>query len=157
MSTSPVDLRFGMYKVVFHYQSGDDGNSYVLASDNMDFREWLGNYNKNLPSDKKSYTTNLWLSRNMPNFAVQFNFGGGGYFFVSRVEIIENRNWVIGIGVLLLMIFLCADILFVFSGKIKIKVGEKEWKNRAFALGVTVCFASLPLFSYYLYEFDGHD
>lgn len=157
VATTPVDLRFGMYKVVFHYQSGDNGNTYILTSDNMDFRELLGNYNKNLPPDKKIYTTNLWLSRNMLNFAVQFNFGGEGYFFISRVEILENRNWVIGAGGLLLLVFLCMDLLIVFRSRIKVKTGEKEWKNRVLAFSIIIIFTSLPLFNYYLFEFYGHD
>ena len=153
--TPPVDLKFGMYKIVYHYWASGENHSYIFQSDNMDFREWLGNYNKNLPIDKKIYTANLWLSRAMPNFEVQFSFGGGGYFFISQVEIIENRNWVIGAGGLLLIIFLCVDSLFIFSDRIRKRVKEKEWKNRVFALSLIIIFSSLPLCNYYL--FRGHD
>lgn len=152
VSTVPVDLKFGMYKLVFHYQSGEGGgHSYTLAGDNMDFREMLGNNHKRLPSDKKIYTANVWLSRKMPNFEVQFSFGGSGYLFISQVEVIENRNWVIGAGVSLLFIFLCMDILFVFRSQVKKKVGEKEWKNRVLALSIIIFIASLPLFNPYLF------
>lgn len=151
VSTVPIDLKFGMYKLVFHYQSKGE-HSYTLAGDNMDFREWLGNSRKQLPSNREIYTANVWLSRNIPNFEVHFNFEGGGYFFISQVEIIENRNWVIGIGTLLLCIFLCMDILFVFRSQIKKKVGETEWKNRVLVLSVIIFFASLPLFNPYLFK-----
>ena len=152
VSTVPIDLKPGMYKLVFHYQSGEDEHTYMLAGDTMDFREWLGNYQKRLPSGRKIYTANVWLSRNMPNFEVQFNFNGGGYFFISQVEIIEDRNWVVGAGILLLFIFLCMDILFIFRSQIKEITGEKEWKNKVMALSTIVFFASLPLFSPYLFR-----
>ena len=155
--TSPVNLKFGMYKVVFHYQCSEGNTSYIFASDNMDFREWLGNYHKTLPKDKETYTANLWLSRRMPNFEVKFSYGGSGYSFINRIEIIETRNWVIGTGVLLMLVFLCMDVMFVFRHRIMEAVGKKEWKNRALILCAIVLFTSLPLSNYYLFEFRGHD
>ena len=155
VSTVPVDLKLGMYKIVFHYQCSEGNNSYFIASDNMDFREWLGNYNKSIPSDRETYTANIWLSRKMPNFEVRFNYGGDGYLFVSKVEIIENRNWVVGAGTLLLLLFLCMDLLFIFKNNIKGLAENREWKNRVFVVCVIIIFASLPLFTFYL--FKGHD
>lgn len=155
VSTAPVDLKAGMYKIVLHYQSSEGNNTYILAADNMDFREWLGNYYKFLPSGDRTYTAGIWLSRRMPDFEVRFNYGGDGYFFVSRVEIIENRNWVVGAGLLLFLIFLCADLTIVYRNRIKAAVEKREWKNRTLALCVIILFTSLPLFSYYLFE--GHD
>lgn len=155
LNTPPVDLKVGLYKVVFHYQSGEQANSYFLTSDNADFREWVGNYHRNLPTDKQMYTTNIWLSRTMKNFEAQFDFNGDGYLFVSQVEIIENRNWVIGAGILLFIIFLCMDAGYFFRNAIKKKVANPEWKNRTLILTSIILFTSLPLFNYYLIE--GHD
>lgn len=156
-ATSPVNLEFGMYKVVFHYQCSEGNTSYIFASDNMDFREWLGNYHKTLPEDKEIYTARLWLSRRMPNFEVQFSYSGGGYSFINKIEILENRNWVIGTSVLLMLVFLCMDVIFVFRDRIREVVKEKEWKSRVLILCAIVLFASLPLSNYYLFRFDGHD
>ena len=153
--TPPVNLKFGMYKVVFHYRCSEGNTSYIFASENMDFREWLGNYHKTLPVDKETYTTNLWLSRRMPNFEVKLSYGGGGYSFINRIEIIETRNWVIGTGVLLMLVFLCTDVIFVFKDRIKAVVEKKEWKSRALVLCAIILFTSFPLSNYYM--FKGHD
>ena len=153
--TSPVDLKFGMYKVVIHYQSDVSTNSYTLTAKNADFREWLGNYDNELPADKEIYTANIWLSRKMVEFRAQFNYSGEGYFFISQVNIIENRNWVIGVDILLLIVFLCMDLAYFFRSSIKKNVANPEWKTKALILILITFFSSLPLFSYYM--FYGHD
>lgn len=153
--TSPVDLKFGMYKVIIHYQSEEPSNTYTLTANDANFRDYLGNCANELPADKKIYTANAWFSKNMTNFQVEFDYNGEGYFFVSRVDIIENRNWVIGLGILLLIIFMCMDCAYFLRDSIKKKVAKAEWKNQALILVLITFFTSLPLFSPYM--FHGHD
>ena len=157
VTTSSIDLKFGLYKVVIHYRSEESGNSYTLTADNADFREWMGNYNNALPTDLKTYTANIWLSGKMENFRAQFDFNGAGYFFVSHVDIIENRIWAIGVGVLLLIIFICIDCIYIFRNSIKKKVANPEWKNRTLILVLITFFTSLPLFTPYMFKYEGHD
>lgn len=153
-STPEVNLKRGMYKITIHYQTNNHLNAYNITADNMDFREQTGNFHKNLPVEKESYTIELWASRELENFKIEFDFGDG-YFFVSRVEIRENRNWIVGTGILMLILFVCLDWLYLTYEKWKCKLAEREWKNWLFAFTLIVFLASLPLCNPYL--FDGND
>lgn len=158
-STPKVNLKRGMYKITIYYQTNNYLNAYNINADNVDFRERMGNYHKNLPQDQKNYTIELWASRELENFEVELDFGDG-YFFVSRIEIRENRNWLIGTGILLLILFSCLDFLYFlykkfFYEKWKPKLADREWRNQLLAFTLIVFSASLPLCIPYL--FDGHD
>lgn len=154
-STPQINLGRGQYKIVLHYQTDSGSNAYHITADNADFREMLGNYHKTLSPDRTTYTTDLWISRELKNFEVQFDYGGESYFFVSQVEIMQTGNRMIGWGVLLLVAFLCFDYCFLFQDKWKKKLADREWKNRMLILGMIVMFSMLPLLSPYL--MDGYD
>lgn len=153
-STPEIDLKRGMYEITIYYQTNNHLNAYNINADNADYREKTGNYHKNLPQDRKNYTIELWASRKLENFVVELDFEDG-YFFVSRIEIRENRNWMIGTGILLLILFSCLDCLCFFYKKWKTALADREWRNQLLAFTLIVFFASLPLCISYL--FDGHD
>lgn len=158
-STPKVNLKRGMYKITIHYQTNNHLNAYNITAENADFHEKIGNFHRNLPQDRENYTIEFWASRELEDFEIEFDFGDG-YFFVSRVEIRENRNWIVGIGILLLILFLCLDCLYFFYEKFfyekwKHKLSDREWRNKLLAFTLIVFFASLPLCNPYL--FNGHD
>ena len=157
VATVPVDLEAGVYKIVLHYRTEGNGNTYILSADNLDFRQLLGNYHKQLPTDKEIYTTTVWMTSKKSNFQVKFDFGGEGYLFVSRIEIIKNREWVLLAGAFLALIFICADLGYIYRKRLKQVASRREWKNEVFILAVIIAFTSLPLFSFYLFMFQGHD
>ncbi|MCM1253092.1 MAG: hypothetical protein NC321_09745 [Clostridium sp.] len=154
-STPQIDLSRGHYKIILHYRTGDMSNAYYITADNADFREKLGNYHKSLSPEKNTYTTNLWISRELKNFEIQFDYGGNSYFFVSQVEILQNYNHTIGWGLLFLALFLCFDYAFFFQDKWKKKLADKDGITRTLVLGMIVLFIMLPLLSPYL--IDGYD
>lgn len=157
-STPKVNLKRGMYKITIHYQTNNQLNAYSIIADNADFREETGNLHRKLLQEK-NHTIEFWASRELENFELEFDFEDG-YFFISRVEIRESRNWIIGIGILLLLLFLCMDCLYLFYAKFfyekwRHKLLDRKWTNQLLAYMLIVFFASLPLCSPYL--FDGHD
>lgn len=153
-STPKTNLKRGLYKITIHYQTNHFSNAYNITADNADFHERIGNFHRDLPQDQNIYITELWVSKELKNFEIEFEFDDG-YFFVSRVEIRENRNWVIGVGILLLILFLLLDCLYLFYEKWKNKFADREWKNWLLAFILIILFASLPLFNPYL--LNGHD
>lgn len=153
-STPKTNLKRGLYKIVIHYQTNHYASAYNITADNADFHEKIGNLHRTLPQDQNIYIIELCASKELKNFEIEFDFRDG-YFFVSRVEIRENRNWVIAIGILLLILFLFLDCLYLFYEKWKNKLADREWKNWLLAFTLIILFASLPLFNPYL--FKGHD
>lgn len=153
-STPKINLKRGSYKITIHYQTNHYANAYNIMASNADFREQIGNFHKALPQERNIYTTELWVSRELKNFQLGFDFDDG-YFFVSRVEIRENRNWIIGIGILFCILFLCLDLLYWYYEKWQHKLSDKKWKNWLFSFILIIFLASLPLCNPYL--FNGTD
>lgn len=157
--TNAFDLKPGQYDIIMHYDTDGEKQNYLFSAVNADFRELLGNYYKDLPINKNSYTSEFWTFRTLKDFEIRFNYSGDGYLFVSKAEIIENRSWYFALALFVVVISLIFDFLFICADKIK-EVCEwgkntTEKKTIIAGLSIIIFFTCLPLFSPYL--FNGHD
>lgn len=153
--TPKISLKPGNYKVLIYYQSNSYQQTYTISAEKADFREWLGNYYKQLPETKNIYSTNLWLTRTLDNFQLQFDYSGDGYFFLSGVDIIENNNWILALSLFFLLFFILIDFIIWHKDAFMLKVRNKDNINVIMCIALIIIFSSLPLFSPYL--FNGHD
>ncbi len=155
VGTPEIELGPGVYEIRISYRSEGGRQKYILDAQNADFKLFQGNYHKELPAGKESYTTLIWNGKNLHNFRVECDYSGEGYILLSGIRIEERRSWVPPLGLACLFLFGVFDFFFLFRReRLERFLTERNrliWGGCLFI----VLFSSLPLFSGLL--FYGHD
>ena len=155
ITTVPVTLPRGSYRITMHYKTEESGQTYWFTSENeLDIPIWDRQV-EGLDAEKDSMTVPLDTNYEIENFQISFQYGGNNYLLVQNVSIEQTRKQE--------RVQLFGAILIIILLEICIKVRKDMWwsslpteKKICFlSLVGIVLLASIPLWNDYIYT--GHD
>lgn len=153
--TEGIDLNGGCYLIRMYYAAEGGPQTYKFDKKDADFRFWHGNWHENLPSGNSCYTASIWSIRRLEDFHITYRYSGDGYLLVGKVEIIEQKIWVIALMCFLIIFFIILNLAILHREQVRTYFSDTEHRVQWMGCAMIIAFASVPLFASAL--FRGHD
>lgn len=149
-----TNLKRGSYEVRISYSADANTNTYRTGSWSEYYQTEIGRQYVTLDFKKNECVFSMESDLDVDGYTVAVNFGGEGYIFVDNISIIETSSAKIRNLVTVVFTILIINCLWI-TYKRKPEAFNKNNITIWLILGSSVIFASLPIFTPYL--FGGHD
>lgn len=149
-----IDADRGSYQVRISYSTGTDTSTYKTVVMSNQYTIKMGRWEVPLRPDKKEVVFTFESGNAIDDYQLIVNYGGDSWLFVNEISVTETNAWKVKQLIYAVLIIVAIDSL-IYLYKRKKYLFEKKHLTTAFLLGLIVIFASLPVFTEYLY--NGHD
>lgn len=148
ITTPPVDLPRGSYRVTVNYATDDSGQRYAFTAKYRTYPIVAGNDGNRLPMDAGRMDLHFSTPARAEGYEVHVNYSGSGYLFVESITVQETNA---GKNILLFYVILfslLADGIFLYYNRIPQEYRRRARVCIAAVIGLTV-FSCMPLLTYY--------
>lgn len=149
-----TNLNRGSYEVKISYSTGSDTNTYRTGSWSEYYQTEIGRQYVELDSKKNECVFSMESNVDVEGYTVGVNFNGEEYVFVDKISVTETSAFKVRNLVTTIFVILLFNSLWI-TYKRKTEMFKKNNVMVMIILGCSVVFASLPIFTPYL--FSGHD
>ena len=149
-----TNLKRGSYEVRISYSTNTNTNTYRTGSWSEYYQTEIGRQYVTLDPEKNECVFSMESDLDVDGYTVGVNFGGEGYIFVDNISITETSSAKIRNLVTVVFTIFIINCLWI-TYKRKSEAFNKNNITVWLILGSSVIFASLPVFTPYL--FGGHD
>ena len=146
-----IDADRGSYQVRISYSTGTDTSTYKTVVMSNQYTIKMGRWEVPLRPDKKEVVFTFESGNAIDDYQLIVNYGGDSWLFVNEISVTETNAWKVKQLIYAVLIIVAIDSL-IYLYKRKKYLFEKKHLTTAFLLGLIVIFASLPVFTEYLYN-----